>query len=103
MFYIPVFYFCKCIFIFQRHFAIVFHPWIYCTLIRLTLFTTSLTPSSLHLIIQQISVHFIMLSSYTGTMYFIIMKFPSFSFPLPAPHSPFKLSHYYKLVFSLDR
>jgi hypothetical protein len=32
--------FFRCIFIVQRVFTMVFHPWIYCTLIRFTLFIT---------------------------------------------------------------
>jgi hypothetical protein len=64
--------FFKCTFIVQRGFTVIFHTWIYCTLIRLTIsmniFIFPCPP-----IIPQLSVHFIMPSSYTGATYFSII------------------------------
>jgi hypothetical protein len=81
LFYLPALhFFFKCILIVQESFALVFQTCIHCTLIRLFL-TLSLLPCSL--IIQQLSVHFSIPSSYADAMYFLIIHSLSFFFSLP--------------------
>jgi hypothetical protein len=92
----------KYILIAQGDFTLVFHTCIYRTLIRLT---PSITFSLSHCspIIQQLSMHFVIPSSYTDAMYFNIIHSLSFSFPLPSPHSLLIQIHDYNHVFLIDR
>jgi hypothetical protein len=70
-----------------------FHLWIYCTLINPTLSIILLYPFPLLPIIQQLSVHFVMPSSYTVVMYFDLVHYLSFSFHSFLPLVP-STSHY---------
>jgi hypothetical protein len=72
----------KCILIIQWVFALVFHKCVYQSLIRLSpvLFSLSYHPATP----QQLSVHFIVLPSYTVAIYFIINQcHPLFQFCHP--------------------
>jgi hypothetical protein len=89
--------FFKCIFVVQRGFTMVFHPWIYCTLISLIPSITFLSPPPTP-ISQQLLACFFMLASYTDEIYFDITHFLSFSFCLLPLPSPLKQFHYYRLV-----
>jgi hypothetical protein len=52
-------------------------------------------------ITQQLSVHFVILSSHTDAVWFNIIYFLSFSFPLLPYQSPLRQTHYYSHVLSL--
>jgi hypothetical protein len=58
-----------------------FHPWISYILMRLTPFVSPPYPFPLHPIIQQLSVHFVMPSSYMEEMCFDIIHYHSFFSP----------------------
>jgi hypothetical protein len=90
----------RCKFIMQRGFAMVFHLWVYCTLISLAPSTTLICPFSPTPIIQQLSLSFIVPSSYTDV---IVFQYYSLSIILFFHHLPIpsllKQSCYWKHAY----
>jgi hypothetical protein len=62
----------------------------------------SFTPSLPSLIIQQLSIHTIILSTFTDVMYYNIVAYLSFSFSFPPPWSFIEKFHYFKHVLHVS-
>jgi hypothetical protein len=86
-FYLPILHFFKYMLIVQEVFALLFHTCIYHTLIILTVSIAYGFSTACFLIIQQLTVHFIIISLYTDSLCFSIVQSLSLSFPLLPPHS----------------